>query len=60
MADPLEFSQKVIEATQTKIDWYNANVMPELVDDYRLFHTCIKNLYDLMIKKSLIKPDPYK
>ena len=60
MADSMEFSQKVIEATQAKIDWYNANVMPELVEDYRLFHTCVKNLYDLMIKKSLLKPDPYK
>lgn len=60
MADPLEFSQKVIEATQAKIDWHNANVMPELVENYRLFHTCVKNLYDLLIKKSLLKPDPYK
>ncbi len=60
MAESLEFSQKVVEAAQAKIDWYNANVMPELVEDYRLFHTCIKNLYDLMIKKSLLKPDPYK
>ena len=60
MADPMEFSQKVIEATQAKIDWYNANAMPELVEEYRLFHTCVKNLYDLMIKKSLLKPDPYK
>ena len=60
MAESLEFSQKVIEASQAKIDWYNANVMPELTEDYRLFHTCIKNLYDLLIKKSLIKPDPYK
>lgn len=60
MADPNEFSQKVIEATQAKIDWYNSKAMPELVEDYRLFHTCVKNLYDLLIKKSLLKPDPYK
>ena len=60
MADPNEFSQKVIEAAQAKIEWYNANVMPELVENYRLFHTCVKNLYDLLIKKSLLKPDPYK
>ena len=60
MADSKEFSQKVIEAAQAKIDWYNSNVMPELTEDYRLFHTCVKNLYDLLIKKSLIKPDPYK
>lgn len=60
MADSLEFCQKVIDAAEAKIDWYNSNVMPELTDDYRLFHTCVKNLYDLLIKKSLIKPDPYK
>ena len=60
MADSIEFSQKVIDATEAKIDWYNSNVMPELTEDYRLFLACIKNLYDLLIKRSMIKPDPYK
>lgn len=60
MADPNEFSQQVIQATQAKIEWYNSNVMPDLIESYRLYHTCVKNLYDLLIKKSLIKPDPYK
>ncbi len=60
MADPIEFSKKVIDATEAKIEWYNSSAIPQLSEDYRLFHTCVKNLYDLLIKKSLIKPDPYK
>ncbi len=60
MADPTEFSQKVINAVETKTEWYNQTVMPQFLDNYRLLHTCVKNLYDLLIKKSLIKPDPYK
>lgn len=60
MAESIEFSKKVIEAVEAKIDWYNSTIIPQISENYRLFHTCVKNLYDLMIKKSLIKPDPYK
>ena len=60
MAESIEFSKKVIEAVETKIEWYNSTIIPQISENYRLFHTCVKNLYDLMIKKSLIKPDPYK
>ena len=60
MAESIEFSKKVIDATEAKIEWYNTTIIPQISENYRLFHTCVKNLYDLMIKKSLIKPDPYK
>ena len=60
MAESIEFSKKVIEAADAKIEWYNSNVIPQISENYRLFHTCVKNLQDLMIKKSLVKPDPYK
>lgn len=60
MAESIEFSKKVIEAAEAKIEWYNSNAIPQLSENYRLFHTCVKNLYDLLIKKSLIKPDPYR
>lgn len=60
MAESIEFSKKVIEAAEAKIEWYNSNAIPQLSENYRLFHTCVKNLQDLLIKKSLIKPDPYK
>lgn len=60
MAESIEFSKKVIEAVESKTEWYNSTIIPQISENYRLFHTCVKNLYDLLIKKSLIKPDPYK
>ena len=60
MENPNDFSQQVIDAVQAKTEWYNSTIMPQILDDYRLLHTCVKNLYDLMIKKSIIKSDPYK
>ncbi|MEE3436441.1 MAG: hypothetical protein VZQ47_12900 [Treponema sp.] len=60
MAESIEFSKKVVEAVESKTEWYNSTIIPQISENYRLFHTCVKNLYDLLIKKSLIKPDPYK
>ena len=60
MANPIEFSQKVLEAIDARAQWYEENVMPKILDNYRLMHTCVRNFYDLMIKKSLIKEDPYR
>ncbi len=31
-----------------------------MLDNYRLLHTCIKNIYDLLLKRALITADPYK
>lgn len=60
MANPVEFSQKVLEAIDARAQWYEETVMPKILEDYRLVHTCVRNFYDLMIKKSIIKEDPYR
>lgn len=60
MENPNDFSQQVISAVEAKTEWYNSTVMPQLLESYRLLHSCVKNLYELMIKKSVIKADPYK
>ena len=58
MGNSNDFSPKVIEAVTAKAQWYDEIVMPKILEAYRLLHTCTKNLYDLMIKKSVIKEDP--
>ncbi len=60
MGNSNDFSPKVIEAVTAKAQWYDEIVMPKILEAYRLLHTCTKNLYDLMIKKSVIKEDPYR
>ena len=60
MADIKSFSEQVIQALDEKSAWYDSDGLPALLENYRMLHTCVKNLYDYLIKKSLIKKDPYK
>lgn len=55
-----EFSKQYIEAIDQKTIYYNSEVFPKLLEEYRLLHTCVKTLIDSLIQKSIIKPDPYK
>ena len=60
MADIKTFSEQVLQALEEKTQWYDSEGLPALLESYRMLHTCVKNLYDYLIKKSLIKKDPYK
>lgn len=55
-----EFFDQLEQALEKKQDWFNKERLQELLEHYRLFYTCVKNLNELLTKKSLIVPDPYK
>ncbi|MBQ0003194.1 MAG: hypothetical protein KBT21_06620 [Treponema sp.] len=55
-----EFTAKFLEAIDQRTNYYNSTVFPQLLEQYRLLHTCVKNIIEAMIQKSIIKPDPYK
>ena len=54
------FITQLKEAIKNKADFLNASELPKLLDQYRLLHTCVKNIYEVLVKKALITPDPYK
>lgn len=56
----IEFSKKVIAAVDERTNYFNSVVLPQLLEKYRLIHTCVKNLIEILVQKSIIKPDPYK
>ena len=60
MADIKTFSDTLIHALDEKTQWYDSEELPVLLDNYRMIHVCVKNLYDFLLKKTLIKKDPYK
>ncbi len=60
MSEDLEFFQKLKDAIKTKKDFFNSSELPKMLESYRLLHTCVRNLYDILVKRSLITPDPYK
>lgn len=54
------FTNTLLPALDAKTQWYDNEELPRLLSSYRLLHTCVKNLFDFLVKKSLITPDPYK
>ena len=54
------FDAELQAVLSKKQEWYNSESLQELLNEYRLMHTCVKNLYECFVKKSLIQPDPYR
>ena len=55
-----DFNSKVIAAVEAKTQWFDTFLLPKTQEAYRLHITCVNNLFDALVKKSLITPDPYK
>ena len=55
-----DFNYRIIEAVEQKTQWFDSTELPKLQEDYRLHLTCVRNLFDALIKRSLINEDPYK
>ena len=55
-----KFREELQQALSKKQEWYNSECLQELLSQYRLMHSCVRNLYECFVKKSLIVPDPYR
>ena len=55
-----EFSYKLKEALNIKHEWFDKECLPNMLEQYRLVHSYIKNFYDLCVRRSLINDDPYR
>lgn len=55
-----DFSIQVQQLVSQKVEWYNSEALQDLLVKYRLLHTCIKNLYEVLVKRSIIDSDPYR
>ena len=55
-----EFSKTLQELVNKKLDWFNGKTLENMLDQYRLVHTCVKNLYDMLVRRSIIADDPYR
>lgn len=60
MEESVDFINQLKEQLRNKAEWFNSQQLPAMLNHYRLLHTCVKNLYEVLVKKSLITPDPYK
>ena len=55
-----DFNTRVIEAVEQRTQWFDTEELPKLQENYRLHLTCVRNLIDALLKRSLIHEDPYK
>ncbi len=60
MEENENFINQLQEAIKLKTEWFNTVRLQEMASQYRLLQSCVKNLYDMLVKKTLIIPDPYR
>lgn len=54
------FNAALFSAIDAKLAWYNSVGFKQLTDEYRTFRTNLSNFINLLEKRGLIQPDPYK
>jgi hypothetical protein len=60
MADLAEHRAKMAEALNARAGWLEREEMPKLKEGFRTFHTSFYSIYSLLLKRKLIREDPYK
>lgn len=60
MSSPDDFSVQLRTAMESKTAWFDSTELPDLLENYRLLHTCVKTLADVLEKRRLVVADPYK
>ncbi len=54
------FSKQLFELAEAKKQWYDTEEMIKILEEYRNLLGVVNNLINLLEKKGLIQPDPYK
>ena len=54
------FTNQLEVALMAKQGWFNAERLQSMLEQFRLLYTCVRNLNEVFVKRSLIQPDPYK
>ncbi|MCQ2592795.1 MAG: hypothetical protein MJ188_08430 [Treponema sp.] len=60
MEETSNFSEQLESALNAKKQWFDTTKLPEILEKYRLLYTCVRTINELLVKKSIIIPDPYK
>ena len=60
MAENESYVQSLTEGLRARADWLERSELPKLKEELRSYHTGFASLYNIYLKKGLIKEDPYK
>jgi hypothetical protein len=60
MPEPVAFQERLAQALPVKGRYLETACLPLLKDRFRLFQTLFQNLYNILLRKSLVQEDPYQ
>lgn len=60
MAEATGFETALYKALEERVSWFDTGVLPAVLEDYRVLHSCVTNLVGILEKKGVVSPDPYR
>lgn len=60
MEENENFTQQLFSAFEQKVNWYNSDLLPKVLECYRNLHAHVENLFTTLLNKGTIVEDPYK
>lgn len=60
MEESLNYTARLETALEARIKFIEEKRLPQMKENFRLFQTLFENIYNILLRKSLIQEDPYK
>ncbi|GHV72541.1 hypothetical protein AGMMS49928_29650 [Spirochaetia bacterium] len=60
MSDLTDYQQKLDDALNARRDWLEKSELPKLSEDLRIFQSSYTSIYTSLLKRGVIREDPYK
>lgn len=60
MEENVNFLTSLTEALDDKLEYLDKKQLPKIKEEFRVYHTAYRSIYNLVIRKGLVQEDPYK
>jgi hypothetical protein len=60
MEDLKQYQEQLVEGLEARSVWLEKTQLDKLKDEFRSYHSAFAIIYDILLKKGSIQPDPYK
>lgn len=60
MEDLKQYQELLVQGLDARSIWLEKTQLDKLKEEFRSYHSAFATIYDILLKKGLIQPDPYK
>jgi hypothetical protein len=60
MEDLKQYQEQLVQGLEARSIWLEKTQLDKLKDEFRSYHSAFAIIYDILLKKGSIQPDPYK